>query len=62
MLVCSWVEADRDESEDINKIENAFDNATDGLRDVLNKGSACLPPPPPAPALPSLCIFAHSDC
>lgn len=38
MLVCSWIESDRDEKEDVNRIESAFDNATDGLRDVLNKG------------------------
>ena len=46
MLVCSWVESDRDESEDVNRIENAFDNATDGLRDAAKKGSACFSPPP----------------
>jgi len=34
----NWIESDRDEKEDINKIESAFDNATDGLRDVLSKG------------------------
>ncbi|KAL3141424.1 hypothetical protein ABBQ32_004993 [Trebouxia sp. C0010 RCD-2024] len=34
----NWIESDRDESEDVNKIERAFDDATDGLRDVLSKG------------------------
>lgn len=38
VLLCSWIESDRDESEDVNKIERAFDDATDGLRDVLSKG------------------------
>ena len=52
-LVCSWVESDRDESEDVNRIEHAFENATDGIRDVAKKGSAFLPPPPP-PLCPAL--------
>ena len=38
MIVCSWIEGDRDESEDAGRIENAFDSAADGIRDVLNKG------------------------
>ena len=38
VLACSWIESDRDEDEDINKIESAFDNATDSLRDVAKKG------------------------
>ena len=38
VLVCSWIESDRDENEDVNKIERAFDDATGGLRDVLSKG------------------------
>ncbi|DBA86528.1 TPA: hypothetical protein ACH3X2_005503 [Trebouxia sp. C0005] len=34
----NWIESDRDEDEQINKIESAFDNATDSLRDVAKKG------------------------
>ena len=38
MRPCSWVDSDRDESETVGKIENAFDNATDGFRNALSKG------------------------
>ena len=38
MLACSWIESDRDEKEDVNRIESAFDDATDSLRDVAKKG------------------------
>ena len=39
---CSWIESDRDEGEDINRIEAAFDDATDTLRDVAKKGCVLL--------------------
>lgn len=38
LVWCSWIEADRDESEDVGRIEHAFDEATDGFRDTLAKG------------------------
>lgn len=34
----NWIESDRDEKEDVNRIESAFDDATDSLRDVAKKG------------------------
>ena len=37
-LRCSWIESDRDESEDVGRIEEAFDDATDGIRGTLAKG------------------------
>ena len=41
-LRCSWIESDRDESEDVGRIEEAFDDATDGIRGTLAKGYAFL--------------------
>lgn len=40
------------------KIENAFDNATGGLRDVLSKGLACLPPSVPGQTW----VCVHVSC
>ena len=37
-VICSWIESDRDESEDIGRIERGFDDATDGVRGALRDG------------------------
>ena len=35
---CSWIEADRDSSEDVGSVESAFDSASDGFRKAVRKG------------------------
>ena len=35
---CSWIESDRDSSEDVGSVESAFDNASDGFRKAVRKG------------------------